>query len=326
MTYTYSNTDDYNYSSVPIGIPATNTKIYLLNKDLNLIPFGYPGQIFIGGKCLSIGYLNLDNITKERFINSPFYNNETIYSTGDIAKLFNNGIMEYIGRKDFQVKINGFRIEIGEIQSKIMLYSNIQNCYVTVININNTKFLCAYFVASELIDIIDLKNFIMTSLPKYMFPSYFIQLESIPLTVNGKINKSLLPLPNIDTNIEYVAPATELEQLLSNIFIKLLKTEKISVTQNIFDYLIDSLTIIKIQTKLYALGISIDTQVFYNYPTLRDIANYITHKLNNTINNLKDIENINISDIIFPINKINTTYNNILFFRYNRFFRNTHSS
>lgn len=326
MTYTYSNTDDYNYSSVPIGIPATNTKIYLLNKDLNLIPFGYPGQIFIGGKCLSIGYLNLDNITKERFINSPFYNNEIIYSTGDIAKLFNNGIMEYIGRKDFQVKINGFRIEIGEIQSKIMLYSNIQNCYVTVININNAKLLCAYFVASELIDINDLKNFIMTSLPKYMIPSYFIQLESIPLTVNGKINKSLLPLPNIDTNIEYVAPATELEQLLSNIFIKLLKTEKISVTQNIFDYLIDSLTIIKIQTKLYALGISIDTQVFYNYPTIRDIANYITHKLNNTINNLKDIENINISDIIFPINKINTTYNNILFFRYNRFFRNTHSS
>jgi len=326
MTYTYSNTDDYNYSSVPIGIPATNTKIYLLNKDLNLIPFGYPGQIFIGGKCLSIGYLNLDNITKERFINSPFYNNEIIYSTGDIAKLFNNGIMEYIGRKDFQVKINGFRIEIGEIQSKIMLYSNIQNCYVTVININNTKLLCAYFVASELIDINDLKNFIMTSLPKYMIPSYFIQLESIPLTVNGKINKSLLPLPNIDTNIEYVAPATELEQLLSNIFIKLLKTEKISVTQNIFDYLIDSLTIIKIQTKLYALGISIDTQVFYNYPTIRDIANYITHKLNNNINNLKDIENINTSDIIFPINKINTTYNNILFFRYNRFFRNTHSS
>lgn len=316
MTYIYKKDDDNNYASVPIGIPADNTQILLLNNDLNLIPFGYNGQMFIGGKCLAKGYLSMQDKTKEKFIISPFNTTETLYSSGDIAKLFNNGIMEYIGRKDFQVKINGYRIETGEIQSKILNYNNIKECFVDVINMDNSKLLCAYFVAKTDIDIDvnDLKNFIMNFLPKYMIPKYFIRINEIPLTVNGKINKLLLPLPQKNINNEYIYPSNELEQLLYDIFIKTLKIEKISVTQNIFDYLIDSLTIIKIQTKLYSYGISIDTQTFYNYPTIRDISNYISHKSNTNYNNLSDFEKIKIPDIIIPNSTNNYEYKNILFF------------
>ena len=313
MTYIYQKNDIDNYSSVPIGIPADNTQILLLNSDYNLVPFGYNGQMFIGGKCLAKGYLNLDNITNERFVFSPF-NNETIYSTGDIAKLFDNGIMEYIGRKDFQVKINGYRIETGEIQSKILNYKHVKDCFVNVININNSKLLCAYIVSDNEIDINDLKNSLIDSLPKYMIPKYYIKVNEIPLTVNRKINKSLLPLPKKNDEIQHIYPCNELEQLLHDTFIKILNIDKISVTQNIFDYLVDSLTIIKIQTKLYSLGISLDTQVFYNYPSIRDISNYITQKSDTNYNNVSDLEKIKISDIIIPNNINNYEYKNILFF------------
>lgn len=314
MTYIYQKDDDINYASVPIGIPANNTQILLLNSDLNLIPFGYNGQMFIGGKCLSKGYLNLDTLTKQKFISSPFDINTTLYDTGDIGKLFNNGIMEYIGRKDFQIKINGYRIEAGEIQSKILNYNNIKDCFVTVVTIDHSKILCAYFISEIDIDINDLKNFLTNYLPKYMIPKYFIKVDEIPLTINGKINKSLLPLPQKNNNIEYVNPSNELEQLLYDTFIKILNLKKISVTQNIFDYLIDSLTIIKIQTKLYSLGISLDTQVFYNYSTIRDIANYIAHKADSESNILSDLEKIKIPDIIKPNYINNHEYKNILFF------------
>lgn len=314
MTYIYQKDDDKNYASVPIGVPADNTQILILNNDLNLIPFGYNGQLFIGGKCLAKGYLSMQDKTKEKFINYPFNSDEILYSSGDIAKLFNNGIMEYIGRKDFQVKINGYRIETGEIQSKILNYNNIKECFVDVINMDNSKILCAYLVSGTDIDVNDLKNFIMIFLPKYMIPKYFIRINQIPLTVNGKVNKSLLPLPQKNITNEYIYPCNELEQLLYDIFIKTLKTEKISVTQNIFDYLIDSLTIIKIQTKLYSFGISIDTQTFYNYPTIRDISNYISHKSNTNYNNLSDFEKIKIPDIIVPNSTNNYEYKNILFF------------
>lgn len=150
MTYTYKEDDDINYSSVPIGIPANNTQILLLNSDLNLIPFGYNGQMFIGGKCLSKGYLDLDAVTKQKFISSPFDINTTLYATGDIGKLFDNGIMEYIGRKDFQIKINGYRIETGEIQSKILNYNNIKDCFVTAITIEHSKVLCAILFQKQI--------------------------------------------------------------------------------------------------------------------------------------------------------------------------------
>lgn len=314
MVHLFTSEDEKNYASVPIGTPGNNTQIFLLNSDLNLVPFGYNAGIYIGGDCLSNGYFNLPKKTSERFINSPFNKNELIYCTGDIGRLYKNGIVEYIGRKDFQVKINGYRIETGEVQSKILSYQNIKDCFVTAITSENKKSLCAYYVSEIDINLNSLKNFLLASLPKYMIPKHFIKVDNIPLTVNGKVDKSNLPIPKKNINVEYISPDNKLEKLIHDVFTSILKLDKISVMQNIFDLSVDSLTIIKVQTKLYSLGVSIDTQVFYNYPTIRDISNYITHKSTKPLNNFSDIENLNIPDILSPYTEKKFNYKNILLF------------
>lgn len=269
--------------------------------------------MYLGGLCLSKGYLNLPEQTNKNFIKSPFNKDELLYRTGDITKLHLSGVIEYIGRQDFQVKINGYRIETCEIQSKIQAYKQIKDCFVTVINFDNSKALCAYYVSDSEVNLNDLKNFLLSSLPKYMIPKFFISVKSIPLTVNGKIDKSTLPIPEKKINTVYVAPTNKLESTICDIFTKTLQIDKISVMQNIFDFSVDSLTIIKIQTKLYSLGISIDTQVFYNYPTIRDIANYITNKSESS-DDFTEFEGLKIPEIVIQNLDISFDYKNILLF------------
>ena len=221
MIYEYSNADKNNYASVPIGIPAANTKLYVLNDDLNLVPFGHIGQLYIGGKCLAKGYVKLRNMNAERFIQSPFNSNEKIYKTGDLVKLHKNGIMEYIGRSDFQIKINGYRIEIGEIQSKILNYPGIKDCFINVIEKDNTKLLCAYYVCKKPINLKYLKDHLSRSLPSYMIPKHFILLDELPLTNNGKVDKKLLPLPTESGYDVFISPETQTEKQIHSIFCKL---------------------------------------------------------------------------------------------------------
>lgn len=307
MIYEYSEKDSI-YTSIPIGKPIGNVKIYLLDKNLSPVPCGTLGEMYIGGDCLSTGYIGLDDINKNSFIKSPFDNNSILYKTGDLAKLYYNDTMEYFGRSDFQVKINGFRIEIGEIQSNLLKHDDIKDCYVTAVNIDNQKMLCAYYISDK--ELSNLDMFLSNSLPIYMIPKHFIRLEEFPLTVNGKINKSLLPLPELKTQT-YEAPQNELEDLLQNIFMQLLNTDiKISVTTNIFEYYIDSLILIKAQTILYSKGIDINTQVFYEHNTIRDLANYImNHTDSNFYNNTYPV----ISEIAKPITDT-FSYDNILMF------------
>ena len=309
MIYEYMQT---NYSTVPIGVPADNTNLFVLNSDFNLIPFGYNGQLYIAGKGLSKGYVGLSDMTASRFIDCPFIKNSLMYDSGDIVKLYDTGIMECVGRSDFQVKINGFRIEIGEIQSKILNYSNIKDCYVTVLDINGNKVLCAYYVSSSIIDEQSLKSYLQKALPMYMVPKYYVNLTKFPLTENGKINKHLLPIPKVESSKNLVKPSTKLEQVLHDVFCELLQISELGVTTNIFDYFVDSLTIIKAQTKLYSIGYDINTQDFYDYPTIKDLALHITEKsatfLHVVENNIPTI-----SSLIKPV-KSNFNFNNILLF------------
>lgn len=309
MIYEYSKNE---YPTVPIGIPADNTNLFVLNSDFNLVPFGYNGQLYIAGEGLSKGYVKLPEMTASRFINCPFIENGLMYNSGDIVKLYNTGVMECIGRSDFQVKINGFRIEIGEIQSKILTYPCIKDCYVTALDIKGTKVLCTYYVASTEIDENNLKSYLQKALPMYMVPKYYVSLSEIPLTGNGKINKKLLPLPTLEEPKEFVKPENEMEQILHDIFCELLQISEISVNSNIFDYYVDSLTIIKSQTKLYSIGYNINTQDFYDYPTIKKLASHI---LNKTVSNSNIVneEVPTISELIRP-NKNKTTFNNILLF------------
>lgn len=297
MIYEYSLLDDY--VSVPIGKPINNVQIYLFNSCMNLMPFNTIGEMYIGGDCLSKGYLNLPKVTENSFIKNPFNENEILYKTGDLAKLHTNGSMEYIGRCDFQIKINGYRIETGEVQSQILKYPNIKDCYVIDMQIKNNKELCAYYVENKHVDIDDLISTLDKKLPNYMIPKHFIKMSSLPMTVNGKINRKELPLPTIKRKVAIVKPVNTIEELLCNIFCKVLEIEEISIVENIFNYYVDSLSLIKIQTILYSEGYNLDTQDFYNNKTIKSLADKIINgsaSEEDSTENFKDV-NFSISDI-----------------------------
>ena len=270
MIYEYHAEDTY--TSVPIGYPIDNTQILLLNDDKELVPLGNVGEIYISGNGLALGYTD-EQKTANKFIEHPFYKGEKIYKTGDLAILHSNGVMEYLGRSDFQVKLNGYRIELGEIQSVLLTHPTIKDVYVTLITLDEHKFLCSYYVSESELE--DLSGFLKKTLPSYMIPSYFIRLNKLPLTINGKIDKSALPLPK-KSHTKYVKPQNKLEETLQEIFTELLEQKsKISVEDNLFDYYIDSLLLIKAQSILYSKGISINAQDFYEYPTIRKLADFL---------------------------------------------------
>ncbi len=273
MIYEYKPSDTY--TSVPIGSPIDDTQILLLNHDLELTPLGHIGEMYISGNCLAIGYTD-DQKTNERFLDNRYNAKHKLYKTGDLAILHPNGIMEYLGRSDFQVKLNGYRIELGEIQSILLTHPSIKDVYVSVIELSGHKLLCAYYVSDHEIE--NLSNFLKKDLPTYMIPTYFVRLDTLPLTINGKIDKSALPLPKKEAT-KYVKPQNTLEKTLQELFTNLLELKNpISVEDNFFDYYVDSLLLIKAQSILLGKSISINTQNFYEYPTIRKLANFILNE------------------------------------------------
>ena len=221
--------------------------------------------------------------------------------------MHSNGIIEYIGRSDFQVKLNGYRIEIGEIQANILKFEGIKDAFVTILKNNNGKSLCAYIVGD--VDVEELKIYLLKQLPIYMVPKYFITVDNIPLTINGKVDKKLLPEPNTENTSTFVSPSNEIEKSIYDIFCELLQTENISVIDNLFNYYIDSLTIIKAQTRLYGLGYNVSTQDFYENPTIRKLADYLSNT--SKINHVNSATMPNIIDCQKEI-KFNSKMENVL--------------
>ncbi|MBK2345300.1 AMP-binding protein, partial [Francisella tularensis subsp. novicida] len=219
--------------------PISNTQLYILDNNLLPSPIGVPGELYIGGVGLARGYLNLPELTKERFINNPFASQDDIdkgctrlYKTGDICKWLANGEIEYVGRNDFQVKLRGFRIELGEIENVLSAIDNIKQSCVLVSN----ETLVAYYVADTEIDESVIKNHLAKKLPEYMIPSFYMKLESFPLTINGKLDRRALPDFDI-SNIkqQYLAPSTDLQQKMCQIWKEVLNIDKVGITDNFFN-------------------------------------------------------------------------------------------
>ncbi len=308
MIYEFTLNDSY--ASVPIGKPIDYTKIYILNDQQELLPFGHLGQMYIGGACLAQGYTDEEK-TKEKFIENPFQKGELLYQTGDLAKLYENGIMEYFGRMDFQVKLNGYRIELGEIQSSLLTHPLIKDAFSTVSTIDGHKILCAYYVAEK--ELSNLDHYLANFLPNYMIPNHFIKMHTIPLTINGKVDKTKLPLPQKEHKV-YESPKNELERLIQEVFSDILELDsKMSVTDNFFDYYMDSLLLIKVQSILFSKGININTQNFYDYKTIRELSDFLldTHE---EISYLKNDHYPTIKNIVHPLENSDLTYDNILLF------------
>ena len=220
-----------------VGKPVSNTQVYILNKRMEPVPAGVAGDLYIGGNGVSMGYWQREALTKERFVASPFIPGSRLYKTGDIARWHIDGVIELIGREDNQVKIRGYRIELGEIETCINAFTPIRTVAVAANKKGDDHLLVAYYVADKLIDTKILRNFLGERLPEYMVPSFFVQLENMPLTPNGKLDIKNLPDPERIIDEDYVPPSTEMEEKLVEIWAEVLKTDKafISVRKSFFE-------------------------------------------------------------------------------------------
>jgi fengycin family lipopeptide synthetase D len=272
---------DSSRKNVPIGTPISNTKVYILDENLFLLPIGVPGKIYISGLSLSSGYLNLPELTKEKFLKNPFEEGERIYDTGDFGRWLPDGNIEFLGRKDHQVKIRGFRIELGEIENTIIQFSDfLKQVVVEVKEINNDKVLVAYFISTVIIDRLQLRSFIETKLPDYMVPSFYVALKELPLTPNGKIDRKALPNITEEDLIrrEYVAPRNETERKLTLIWQELLGVEQVGITDNLFELGGHSLIVGQIINRTYKiLGKSISFRDFFSNPTIEGLIKLLAN-------------------------------------------------
>lgn len=270
--------------SIPYGKPIQNAKYYILDKSLKPCPIGVAGDLYIGGQCLATGYINDPELTASKFIENPFVAGEKIYKTGDLARWFEDGNMEFLGRADYQVKIRGFRIELGEIESSMLKHELIKEAVVLAKGEKRgDKHLVAYFVADEQFTVQDLKSFLLKELPEYMVPSYFIQIEEMPLTPNGKLDRKALETMEaevINTGVEYLAPTTELEMKIREMFNEEIGIE-IGLNDNFFDVGFSSITIIKVLNKVNNLfNTDITVIKMFQYPTIKTFVQYLNEVLN----------------------------------------------
>ncbi len=283
--------------SIPIGKSIDNTQLLILDKACNLLPIGTSGELHISGVLVGKGYIKREELTKEKFIENKYYDFQTMYKTGDLAKWLPDGNIEYLGRIDHQVKIRGLRVELGDIETAILKYPTMINCVVTVLEHLGEKYLCGYFTAKEKININSLKTELIKELPDYMVPSYFVQLDVMPLNHNGKIDRKLLPKPDLENQEEYVAPENELEEKIQKCVEQVIKREKISVESDLLTSGLTSLGVITLITKLSTLNLDIKVRDFYENRTIRQLANVIKASQENDTDYLDDEKYKDISDI-----------------------------
>lgn len=262
--------------SVPIGRPSDNISMYILNKAGKLVPAGEKGMLYISGPCLSKGYINREDITKECFIENPFVQGTQMYRTGDVVKLNENGILEYVGRIDRQVKIRGFRVELGEIENVLISFQEITSAAV----LWEDKKLSAFFMAGQEVDSEILKEKLAKTLPDYMVPEKLIQLDQIPKNRNGKTDYGLLRQYKSAQVKEIERPANQIEEKLSKIWCDVLKKEAVSVTDSFHELRGDSLiAYMAIYKILQEFKIEIPYKTFFELSSIRKIANYILDAL-----------------------------------------------
>lgn len=267
-------------STITIGKPISNTTCYILDKNKNILPVFTPGDLYIGGAGVSAGYYNNKSLTDEKFINNK-YVKETIYNTGDLAYFNDMGELVHLGRNDFQVKVNGHRIELEEIETQIVSLDKIDNCIVTKNSLNEQhEFLCAYYISSYDVDINNIRNYLTKVLPIYMVPQYFVKLDKIPYTPNGKIDRKRLPMPNIEVkNKEMILPRNDTDKALIDLLKDMINVENISIEDSFFELGGDSLTAINLCTKIYSeFNVQIFVKDILENPIIKDLSDLIANE------------------------------------------------
>jgi acyl-coenzyme A synthetase/AMP-(fatty) acid ligase len=266
-------------NSIPIGKPIVNTQVYVLDSQLQLVPPGGIGNLLIGGDGVVRGYLNRPDLTAERFVSNPFHPEGRLYRTGDLARFLADGNLEFMGRADFQVKIRGFRIELGEIEATLEEQPSVEQAVVVAReDRQGDKILAAYVVAKagNSVNPDLLRSALEAALPNYMVPSHFIELKSLPLTANGKIDRNALPPISVPANISAGAgddPRGEFEQVLAKAWAEALGLDRICRGDNFFRLGGHSLAALKIAFKCQQeFHVDFPLQMFVQYPVLSEQA------------------------------------------------------
>ncbi|WP_236640252.1 non-ribosomal peptide synthetase, partial [Pseudomonas syringae] len=266
--------------SVPIGRPIANIQMHVLDALGQLQPLGVAGELHIGGIGVARGYLNQPDLSAERFIADPFSEDRQarLYKTGDVGRWLANGALEYLGRNDFQVKIRGLRIEIGEIEAALAKHPAVHEAVVTAReDIPGDKRLVAYYTQSAehtAVDLETLRGHLQQQLPEYMVPAIYVLLEAMPLTSNGKLDRKALPAPDGDALISrgYEAPQGEIEEQIAVIWQDLLGVEQVGRHDHFFELGGHSLLAVSLTGRMRQLGLSADVRVLFSQPTLAALA------------------------------------------------------
>jgi len=287
-TFSTCFTIDKKYeNSIPIGKPISGSTAYVVSNNGNLLPVGIAGELWVGGDGVGRGYLNNEKQTKERFLKNIF-NNSKIYKTGDLVKWLPDGNIEFIGRIDNQIKIRGFRVELSEINYKILEFPGIKESVTIVRTEDGNKHICSYVVFEEDEKVEQLNEFLHTSLPGYMIPSSIVTMDALPINTNGKVNLKKLPVPTQRESNHITKVRNEMDEKIVNILKEILNEEIIDISESFINLGLDSLSAISFSAALKKCGINISVKEILNSLNVIELSDYIM----NDLETAKDDDNI----------------------------------
>ncbi|UBS86699.1 non-ribosomal peptide synthase/polyketide synthase [Paenibacillus polymyxa] len=262
-----------------IGKPIPTLRVYVLDENRRPVPIGVAGEMYVAGEGLARGYLNRPDLTAEKFVDSPFTEGEKLYRSGDLAAWLPDGNIEYLGRIDHQVKIRGYRIELDEIETQLLNVEGVEEAVVLARQDGGgEKALVAYFVADRTLTVSEMRTSLAQGMPGYMIPSYFVQLERMPLTANGKVDRKALPEPqgSLQTGVEYVAPRNRMESQLVKIWEEVLGYSGIGVLDNFFELGGHSLRATNLVSKIQKeMNVELPLRDVFRYTTVESMAGAI---------------------------------------------------
>jgi hypothetical protein len=285
-----------------VGKPLANTQVYIVDRRLEPVPVGVPGEICIGGAGVARGYLNAPEATAQKFVRDPFRSDSRMYRTGDLGRWLPNGDIEFLGRRDHQVKIRGYRIELGEIEAVMAAHPAVRESAAIV----QSDKLSGYAVIDpdSGLTVADFRHYLREKLPDYMVPTALMFLDALPRTPSGKVDRKSLPAPTT-TSPEAPAPAeaemTPLEETLAHIWREVIGVASVRIEDNFFDLGGHSVLVVQVLARIRAaLQVELTLRNVFEAPTLRELAKVVEGKLMEEMGLLPEAEEAQQEALIEP--------------------------
>ncbi len=284
---------NFNGQAATVGFPIYNTRAYVLDAHGRVQAAGVRGELCIAGVGLARGYANSLDLTAERFVSLPFAGNGRLFKTGDMARRLADGNIEFLGRRDHQVKIRGFRIEPAEIENRLLRHRDIVEAVVIDRWADGERYLCGYYAAAARMETPALRHFLSQSLPDYMIPAYFVRLDQIPLTPNGKVDRRALPEPRLEAADDYIGPGDGIERRLAAIWSDILNVDErlIGIQANFFELGGHSLKATVLVSRIHQeMNIKIPLAEVFRLLSIRGLAEYIRAALEDKYLAIRPVE------------------------------------